>query len=226
MAIPNPYASAGVVLPTTSTTTCVPTYLSITLNKGNSFVLPPGATLVAVSDRTKVTSDCVDVNGLEQFGCYKFTVSGACSDTPGGSTITENWEANNTNITAFYISGVRYPTTSVDLAFNNTNIDCPNDTDLTTNFETALTETSLSGLIELTSVDADIAKCNCAGLGNNNRGWTVDIFFKTTPSIANALFMELTTTPLGQSTTGNTTVLTKPISVNCPTTTTSTTTRP
>jgi hypothetical protein len=72
MSIPNPYASAGVVIPTTTTTTCIPNYVSITLQQGNSFVLPPGATLVAVSDKDNVQSDCIDLNTLEEYSCYIF----------------------------------------------------------------------------------------------------------------------------------------------------------
>jgi len=82
MSIPNPYASAGVILPTTTTTTCVPFYQSITLQQGNSFVLPPGATLVAVSDKDNVQSDCVDLNALEQYSCYIFYYNVVDQDGP------------------------------------------------------------------------------------------------------------------------------------------------
>lgn len=226
MSIPNPYAEQGVIIPTTSTTTCVPTYVSVTINAGNSFVIPPGGSLVAVSDTNLVQSDCVDVNALEQKQCYKFKVSGACNDNRGiTDPETENWEPFNTSITAFYIGSTKYSVTSVaptdPLNFGLSNDICPDSSILWTNFQTALTETSLLGLIEPISYENAAGNCNCDPENpgpDDSRGWTIAFIIKTIPSVANTLMMELRTATLSQAqpSPAETFIRIVPTSITCP----------
>jgi hypothetical protein len=104
MSIPNPYAGAGVVIPTTTTTTCIPNYVSITLQQGNSLILPPGATIVSVSDITKIQSDCADLNNIEELECYIISINAA---DDGGST-SPAWSNDTTTLDGIYVGGIFY----------------------------------------------------------------------------------------------------------------------
>lgn len=68
---------AGPVATTTTTTIkpCTDQYTSITLSAGESFVLPPGATVIGASDPGALTSvnDCLDLSNLETPECFGFT---------------------------------------------------------------------------------------------------------------------------------------------------------
>lgn len=50
------------------TTTCV--YNTVSVNPGTSFILPPGASIISVSDVNSVTSECADLTNLETPECY------------------------------------------------------------------------------------------------------------------------------------------------------------
>lgn len=102
--IPNPYESAGVVIPTTTTTTCVPTYLSVTLQAGNKFILPPGATIVGVSDITKIQSDCADLSQVEELECYIISIN-AADDQDSQSPA---WSNDTTTLDGIYVGGIFY----------------------------------------------------------------------------------------------------------------------
>lgn len=57
------------VIPTPpSPTTCI--YNTISISPSTSFVLPPGATIISVSDITSIASSCADLNNLETPECY------------------------------------------------------------------------------------------------------------------------------------------------------------
>lgn len=63
--------------PTTTTTTTVPCttkYTSVTLSAGESYILPPGATIISATDPSALTSvnDCFDPSTLETPVCYEF----------------------------------------------------------------------------------------------------------------------------------------------------------
>ncbi len=180
MSIPNPYAGAGVVIPTTTTTTCIPTYQSISLQQGNSFILPPGATIVSVSDITKIQSDCADLTNLEQPECYAFSFSGV-EDTEAE---TENWEYTNFKFDGILIGDTFYPLTVVD--------DPPSN-----------------GAAIISTINAAFPGLfTCWNFGTHNEGsysggWTTIFSFKTIPSIANQLFFRAFTVPTWQSGIGN-----------------------
>lgn len=59
--------------PTTTTTTCVPTYRSVTLAAGEQFNLPPGAELFATSDISAISSTC-PIPVLTSYARYCFRI--------------------------------------------------------------------------------------------------------------------------------------------------------
>jgi hypothetical protein len=173
MSIPNPYASVGVPTPTTSTTTCVPTYVSITLNAGNSFVLPPGATLVAATDKDLLQTDCVDLDGLEELTCYLFYYNVQSND----NTLEDPNET--VQILGIVIDGVFYEfTTSVTdegLDGATTNFT------LFSQYTAGLESVSLNGLIS-----------NITVFTQNNQNVSTRVFcFKTVPSIAKKMQVKI-----------------------------------
>jgi hypothetical protein len=60
------------------------TYQSITLQAGESFILPPGAELVSASNLSNITSenDCLDLTNIEEVQCYGVIFG---DSNPGGS---------------------------------------------------------------------------------------------------------------------------------------------
>jgi len=174
--IPNPYESAGVVIPTTSTTTCVPNYQSITLQAGNKFILPPGATIISVSDVTKIQSDCADLTNIEEPVCYAVSFSGV----ENTETETENWEYANFKFDGIKIGDVFYPLGVV--------------TDPPTNAASIVSNINV----------AFPGMFTCWNWGTHNEGsysggWTTIFSFKTIPSIGNDLYFRAYTDPAWQS---------------------------
>jgi hypothetical protein len=96
----NPYEQIGVNPPTTSTTTCNASLVSVTLSAGQSFILPPGATLVGASDINSLQSDCADLLNLEQFECYVCAIPIAAEDGGATTASSQYWEANTGGVIA------------------------------------------------------------------------------------------------------------------------------
>jgi hypothetical protein len=175
MSIPNPYASAGVVIPTTTTTTCIPNYVSITLQQGNSFVLPPGATLVGVSDKDNVQSDCVDLDALEEFGCYLFYYNVVDVEIDPGL----EYPQEQVKIVGLAIDGVFYEFNTPVVDNGDGGLTTP--TTLLTEFNAGLASISFSSVIINTTVGSsspDNANCRV-------------FCFQTIPSIASKMQVKI-----------------------------------
>lgn len=74
---------------------------SITLSAGESFVLPPGATLLGATDVGNLTSECADLDNLESATCYTVVLAGF--DNSNGHT--EYFENNQQTVTGFELNG-------------------------------------------------------------------------------------------------------------------------
>lgn len=81
---------------------------SITLSAGESFVLPPGATLLGVTNIANITSECMDLSSLEQAECYGALI-GSHNEI---SSITEEYYWENTSnayaCTGYELNGVKF----------------------------------------------------------------------------------------------------------------------
>lgn len=80
------------------------TYHSITLQSGEQFNLPPGATIVTVSNPSAITStnNCADLENLETPVCYFIQVS---NGSDGGRT----GSLSSVYLKGFYIENTYYP---------------------------------------------------------------------------------------------------------------------
>lgn len=87
---------------------------SITLQTGQSFVLPPGATIIGVSDVALLTSenDCANFDNLEQYACYALVLT---ADERGGLDGDGPWQEGQGYIHSYTIGGVEYPTDNPNL---------------------------------------------------------------------------------------------------------------
>lgn len=137
---------------------------TITLQPGQTFVLPPGATIIGATDSTGLTSvnDCVDLTNLENFTCYGVTYGNAFkggSESPVYLTVT--------------INGIRL--NDVDYPF----ISPINASTGTTDIIVALNETPYGTLFTNTASTSSSAV---------DRGIVRHLSFKTLPSIANDLY--------------------------------------
>lgn len=175
------------------------TYNSVTLAEGDSFVLPPGATLIAATVPGNLTSenDCAadEIANLETFICYSFRISGACDD----NSQSENWEPALSTVLGISVSGVFYPFGTTFSAANS----------FTTTWSDAFN--SIPALSNLFSNFTNNFAINCEqGLGGSKRGWTNAFTFATIPSIGDNLeivFQTTTTSQLGGNTTYSNSVI-------------------
>lgn len=81
------------------------TYQSITLQAGESFILPPGAELVSASNLSNITSenDCLDLTNIEEVQCYGVIFG---DSNPGGS---ETPVYNTVDIYGLRVDNIDYP---------------------------------------------------------------------------------------------------------------------
>lgn len=161
-------------MPTTTTTTIAPcTYNAITLQAGQSFVIPPGGEIIGASDVNLIIAEdnCADLTNLEETECYgviiaETTVGG------GGSTAYDEVFVNGiivNEIVYTFSSSVNLP-----LFTNPGAVPTSFITDLTTK----LSELSIGGLFFNFSGWGQ--RTPNAGDGSN----TAMICFTTFPSIA------------------------------------------
>lgn len=164
-----------------TTTNC--TYHSITLQAGNSFVLPSGATLISATNPGALTSvnGCADddLANLETPVCYVFRFSGAESD----NNPTENWDEPNYRVNGIVVSGVYYPFTTF---IGGTNV-------------ASSWNTAMNGIIEFSGLFTSFSSVYGDESDNPGAGWTNEIKFSTIPSIGNNLEFQISTTLQMQS---------------------------
>ena len=160
------------------------TYHTITLQPGEQFSLPPGATLLSVTDVGAITSTC-DIPPLESLACYIIPVYAA--DEVGCGTGV--WEGgDNASLLGISVAGVYYefpspiPATSSGAFYTN----------LVSDFITS--NSTLSGLLLDPTHDAD-ADDAC-------RGGAATVCFKTIPSIAPTIYIQLSTSLVSPSNVG------------------------
>ncbi len=81
---------------------------SITLAAGEAFVLPPGASILGVTDIGNISSECMDLSSLEETECYG-ALMGSHNET---SSITEEYYWENTSnayaCTGYELNGVKF----------------------------------------------------------------------------------------------------------------------
>ncbi len=99
---------AKINFPTTTTTTipCNPSYISVTLKKDQTFILPPGGKIISVTNKDNVESDCIDLAILEELKCYEIVITAVDDDN---STPYSNDRWSDFIIEGFLIKGVFYP---------------------------------------------------------------------------------------------------------------------
>lgn len=137
---------------------------TVTLQPGQSFVLPAGATIIGATDSGSITSvnDCADLTAIEDFTCYGVTYGNALQD--GG----QDSVYKTVNIYGIRADNIEYPfiapiTTGTGL----------------TDIVNALNETPYGGLF--TTVQTSFSF-------NSIRGRVTYVSFKTLPSFANDLY--------------------------------------
>lgn len=165
--VPNPYP--GVTVPaTTAKPPCNPTYVSINMKAGDTFILPPGAIVVASTAGASVlTSDCADLQ-VEDFKDYYLRFS--VIERDGGSS-TSNFERGNISADAMVVNNQQFGFSSA-CGWN-----CMNGT----------------GVIDrMNEIYPGLFKYNWHSLkdeNSHNAGQTVLISFKTIPSLAKTLYV-------------------------------------
>jgi hypothetical protein len=163
---------------TTTTTTAAPcTYNAITLQVGQSFVIPPGGVIIGASDIDLLSSadNCADLTNLEEAECYGFFFSESISD--GGDAAY-----NDIEVQGIIVNGVTYPFSS-----SITPPNFPSSGSIPTSF--------------LDSLQERLSELSIGGLFFNFSGWgqstpssgdasnTVMVCFTTFPSIAEEMYI-------------------------------------
>jgi hypothetical protein len=96
----------------------MPTYKSIALAPGESYVLPAGATVISVSNSVIYASEnnCAPLTNVEPLGCYMAAI-GAYSQDDAGATYGESISGNNAPLVAkgIYQNGIYTPFTTGDM---------------------------------------------------------------------------------------------------------------
>lgn len=82
-------------------TTCITN--NITLAPGENFVLPPGASIIGVSDIDNLSSDCIDLSSLEEATCFVTSLASRSADSDGHS---EFFEKDQQSVYGFYLNNV------------------------------------------------------------------------------------------------------------------------
>lgn len=149
------------------------TYQSISLQPGESFVLPPGAILIGATDSGQLSSanDCLDTANLEQRACYFIEISQTDNDAPDD---TSNYEE-------VYLKGIR---------LNNTFIPFASPISFITEFNTIGILGPDSSLLKaqlINLVGNVFGSWNILRKGTTSYGFTIWYVFQTIPSIVQDL---------------------------------------
>lgn len=163
---------------TTTTTTAAPcSYNSITLQSGQSFVIPPGGQIIGASDIDLITSqdDCVDLTNLEDAECYGFFLSESISD--GGDAAY-----NDVQIQGIIVNDITY---SFSTPINPPNF--PSSGTVPTSFlndlQDRLSALSIGGLF------FDFSGWGQSTPSSGDASNTVMVCFRTFPSIATNMYV-------------------------------------
>lgn len=155
---------------------------AITLAPGESYVLPPGADVLSVSVPGVVTAEkgCTDLENLEELTCYIFVLVGHREN--GLVTQTFPWETPNASIIGITVNGINYPlTTTMDSAGR---------------FDVGAVGVWINNNPTLQGLFIDISVASA--LGDNgglaiNRGAVTTMCFKTIPSVAKDMYLNVGT---------------------------------
>lgn len=141
------------------------TYRTITLQPGESYVLPAGAEIISATDSATITSvnDCANLDNLEEIGCYGFVIA----SHDGSAAGTEVWVPPNVIYTGVTLSNVFYPFAAPASYSSITDI-----------------VTQLQGLSFGSSMTNFCTSSSDDGTADSNKSY---IIFNTIPSIANNL---------------------------------------
>jgi hypothetical protein len=154
---------------------------SIILAPGESAVLPAGATVVSISNPAFFTSvnDCA-VKDLQDLKCYIFVLVGHRGN--GLVTQTFPWETPNASIIGITVNGINYPlTTTMDSAGR---------------FDVGAVGVWINNNPTLQGLFIDISVASALGDNGNltiNRGAVTTMCFKTIPSVAKDMYLNVGT---------------------------------
>lgn len=84
-------------------TTCI--YKSVTLQAGETFVIPPGGELIGASNETAIVSSCDEEFNLEEIQCYGFLLGG--NERDGG--LDQYLEGEAIRVIGYTLNGNEYP---------------------------------------------------------------------------------------------------------------------
>lgn len=151
-------------------TTCITK--AVSLAPGESFVLPPGATLIGASDSGAFTSTC-DVPDLETLQCYVALIGASVID----GSVQQYFEATNSHALGIIYNGTYYPFSTVYSA----------------NFVGAFPLVPLMSDLgtQAAAAGAFIAATGTGIFTNPGNGILTFILIKTIPSVANNMVLRV-----------------------------------
>lgn len=154
-------------------------YGSVTLAAGQQFTLPPGSTIISASDPNAITSTC-PIPTLEVPQCY--IIGLIMHHNEGDGDPIDPWTNDRTRIDGISVGGTFY-----DFGFGNgQGIGDGGDVFLGDAKNYIQNNASLNGLIRCIGVQ-DGAN------GNRNTGGVGTICFRTIPSVAETMYIQVTT---------------------------------
>lgn len=174
--IPSELSGKPIVDPTT-TKPCTKNYNTIVMKEGDTFVLPPGATVISsTAGGSALQSDCA-VLALETPECYIVPISLA-ADRKGD--YTEVWTNDRTTITGISVGGTFYSFNFASGSYID-GVGCINFS-------------GVANFIGNHPVLRNILTCpGSATGGNSDRGCTSTFCFKAIPSIGKTITIRVDT---------------------------------
>lgn len=155
-------------------------YRSITLQAGESYVLPPGAEIISATDPTLIESvnDCANLDNIEELQCYIFVLIGG--KNLGLYTPTVPWQSGSeTQVNSLTVGQIVYSNVSATMG------------DAGDYFTSSLAsiinaDQNLNGiLLDVTSQWQDD--------DGSDRGAVATLCFKTVPSLASQMYLTIQT---------------------------------
>lgn len=151
---------------------------SVTLAAGESYVLPPGAELIAASNTNLITVspvECTPTDNLETFTCYIFAMVGHANNQYVGSAA---WTDETSRINEFHVGGVINP---IDVHMNSKGV-----WDVLALRSWMITNPAVSGLFLDITTSAGSSEYLLA-----NSGGVSTLCFKTIPSVASSMYLSV-----------------------------------
>jgi len=151
----------------------MPTYKSVTLAAGESYILPPGATIISLSNPDIYSSEnnCAPKDNVETLGCYSIQIQESVSN--GGDA------AYNDIIVTGVKIGETFYSFSSPINFSNCNGCIPTTT--ISDFKNRLTQVGLGDLFFDWSGYADVIP------NSGDAAMVTMLCFKTVPSVGSIL---------------------------------------